>query len=278
MPELNAHAHWESAAPGWARWQETMAGFVRPATEAMLAMAGVAADARVLDLACGAGSQTLEAARRVGPHGHVVACDISETMLHHVQENAGAAGLENVSTVAGAAEELEMPEASFDAVICQLGLMLFADPAEALRAARRALRHGGRLAVVVFSTPSANPFMVRPMEILLRHAGKKPPAPGQPGIFALGAPGTLENLLTASGFADVERRTVAVSLRLPSAARALAMMQDAFGLYRAVLADCDEAVRTAAWSEVEELLRSFETPNGFSAPAEVLVAAGARSA
>ncbi len=278
MQELDGRAQWESAAPGWARWEETIAAWMGPATEAMLAMAGVTAEVRVLDLACGAGSQTLEAARRAGPHGHVVASDLARTMLHHVRESARAAGLDNVSTVAGAAEELELPGGSFDAVICRLGLMLFADPAAALRAARLALRPGGRLAVVVFTTPSANPFMARSMEVLLRHAGKTPPAPGQPGILALGGPGAIESLLGGSGFVDVERRALAVPLRMPSAARALAMMQDAFGAYRAVLADCDEAVRTAAWAEVEELLRSFETPAGFSAPAEVVVAAGVRPA
>jgi predicted methyltransferase len=60
---------WEGAAPGWARWEATIATWMEPATEAMLAMARVAAGARVLDLASGAGSQTLRAAQRVGPQG-----------------------------------------------------------------------------------------------------------------------------------------------------------------------------------------------------------------
>ena len=55
-------------------------------------MAGVGAGSRLLDVACGAGSQTLDAAHRVGARGCVVASDISDKMLHHVQENACAAG------------------------------------------------------------------------------------------------------------------------------------------------------------------------------------------
>jgi tRNA A58 N-methylase Trm61 len=74
----------------------------------MLDMAGVRADTSVLDHACGAGSQTLDAARRVGPHGTVVAADISETMLDHVRHNARALGLDNVTTIAGAAEDLDL--------------------------------------------------------------------------------------------------------------------------------------------------------------------------
>jgi|SRR5882724_1026608 len=115
-------------------------------------------------------------------------------------ENARGAGLTNVTTLAGAAEDLDVAAASFDAVICRLGLMLFAAPAQALTAVRCALRPGGKVAVIVFTTPAANPFMAHPMQILLGHAGKTPPAPGRPGIFALGAPGVLERLLGDGGF------------------------------------------------------------------------------
>jgi SAM-dependent methyltransferase len=278
MQQVDIRQHWEGAAPGWARWEATIATWMELASEAMLAMAGVDAGARVLDLACGAGSQTLRAAQRVGAQGHVVASDIAESMLDHVRENARAANFTNVTTLAGAAEDLDVAPASFDAVICRLALMLFVAPGKALAAVRRALRPGGKLAVVVFTTPAANPFMTKPMQILLRHAGKVAPAPGQPGIFALGGPGVLERLLMESGFIGVEQRTLTVPLRLPSAAEALAMMQEAFGAYRAVVSDRPEAVRAAAWAEVAEALKSFETPEGFVAPAEVFVAAAVKPA
>ncbi|HKY09357.1 MAG TPA: methyltransferase domain-containing protein, partial [Candidatus Binatia bacterium] len=96
MLNIEIHRHWESAAAGWAHWEATIATWMEPATRAMLEMAEIDPGARVLDLASGAGSQTLRAARLVGEHGHVVAVDISETMLHHVQERARAAGLTNV--------------------------------------------------------------------------------------------------------------------------------------------------------------------------------------
>jgi SAM-dependent methyltransferase len=278
MQQADIRTQWEDAAPGWTRWEATVTTWMEPATAAMLSMAGVDVGARVLDLASGAGSQTLQAARRVGSQGHVIASDIADTMLHHVRENARAAGLANVTTLASAAEDLDVAAASFDAVICRLGLMLFVEPARALAAVWRALRPGGKVAVVVFTTPAANAFMAQPMQILLRHAGKTPPAPGQPGIFALGAPGVLARLLGDSGFMGVEQRSVALPLQMPSAAQALAMMQEAFGAYRAVVSDRPEAVRVAAWLEVAETLKRFETPTGFVAPAEVLVAAGVKPA
>jgi len=276
MQKAGIRQQWEGAAPGWARWESTVAAWMEPATEAMLAAANVDPGARVLDLACGAGSQTLDAARRVGAQGSVVASDISDMMLDHVRRNASAAELTNVTTLAGAAEDLDMPAKKFDAVICRLGLMLFVEPARALVAAARALRPGGRVAVVVFTTPAANPFMAKPMQILLRHAGKTPPAPGQPGIFALGTPGVLEDRLTGSGFVGVEQHTLQVPLRMPSAAEALTMMQEAFGVYRAVVHDSPQAVQARAWAEVAETLSTFASPTGFVAPVEVLVAAGAQ--
>ena len=274
MERVEIRRQWEGAAPGWAKWEDTVATWIAPATEAMLDMAGVVPGAQVLDLASGAGSQTLSAARRVGAYGHVVANDISDTMLHYVCENARMAHLNHISTMAGAAEALDLIDASFDAVICRLGLMLFVEPANALAVVRGALKPGGKVAVVVFTQPSANAFMAKPMEILLRHAGKEPPAPGQPGIFSLGAPGVLERLLTESGFVKYQQRIFALPLRMPSAAQALAMMQEAFGAYRAVLSGSSETVQKAAWAEVAALLKSFETATGFEASAEVLVASG----
>ena len=278
MQTAEIRQQWEGAATGWAHWETSIAAWMEPATEAMLDMAGIDTGARVLDLASGAGSQTLRAARRVGELGHVVANDVAETMLRHVRDNAHAAGLMNVSTLGGAAEDLDLAAESFDAVICRLGLMLFAAPAQALAAARHALKPGGKFAAVVLTTPAANPFMAKPMQVLLRHAGKTAPAPGQPGIFALGAPGAMESLLTESAFIDIEQRTFAVPLRMASAAQALVMMQDAFGAYRVIVSDRPELVRAAAWAEVAETLESFETPAGFVGPAEVLVAAGVKPA
>jgi SAM-dependent methyltransferase len=278
MERSDIRQQWEGAAPGWARWEATVAEWVAPATEAMFVLAGINAGSRVLDLACGAGSQTLLAARKVGPQGRVVASDISDTMLRHVRENALAAGLDNVSTFPGAAEELVLDPDGFDAIVCHLALMLFSSPGKVLENVRCGLRPGGKAAVVVVTTPDTNALLARPMMILLRHAGKAPPVPGQAGIFALGNPGTMQQLFTDCGFVNVERQILSVPLRMQSAAQATVMIQEAFGAYRAVVSDCPEAVRKAAWAEVEESLRAFETPEGFVAPAEVLVAAGAKPA
>src|SRR5215217_4590806 len=95
---------WESAAPGWAKWEHVLANSLSAATDTLIDMAAVQPGMRILDLACGAGSQSIQAAMRVGASGKVVATDISGSMLEHVRRNAARAGLENVETLECAAD------------------------------------------------------------------------------------------------------------------------------------------------------------------------------
>src|SRR5215831_14518797 len=268
---------WEKAAPGWAKWEREFSAGLLSATDTLIDMAGIRAGMRVLDLACGAGSQTIDAARRAGPSGSVVACDISATMLDHVRQNATAAGLQNVETVECAAEELDKALPPFDAAISRLGLMLFTSPSSALKATQRVLKPGARFAALVFTTPDRNPFMAQPMAILLRCAGKSPPKSGQPGIFALGGNGILERLMQDSGLAHVQTKPVTASLNLPSASDALEMMQEAFGAYRAVVADLSDAEKSKAWNGVYECLKQFEGVDGFGVEFEFIIGSGAKA-
>lgn len=277
MAELTgteARKTWESAAPGWAEWENVLADGLRDATDTMLDMAGVGSGMRVLDLACGAGSQSIQAAARVGSDGRVVASDISATMLSHVRENAKRRGIENIETLESAAEDLPAASDKFDAAICRLGLMLFPDPVGASTAVRNALISGAKFAPLVFTTPSNNPFMSRPMQILLHHAEKEPPSPGQPGIFALGAPGLLESKLIDSGYSNIATKVVRAPLKLDSASEALEMMRTAFGAYRAVVADLSEGARNAAWADVGEFLKQFENDAGWETELEVIIGSG----
>ena len=280
MAELTgteARKTWESAAPGWAEWENVLADGLRDATDTMLDMAGVGSGMRVLDLACGAGSQSIQAAARVGSDGRVVASDISATMLGHVRENAKRRGIENIETLESAAEDLPAASDRFDAAICRLGLMLFPDPVGASTAVRNALMPGARFAPLVFTTPSSNPFMSRPMQILLHHAEKEPPSPGQPGIFALGAPGLLESKLIDSGYSNIATKVVRAPLKLDKASEALEMMRTAFGAYRAVVADLSEGARNAAWADVGEFLKQFENDAGWETELEVIIGSGSAS-
>lgn len=270
---------WQTAAEPWHRWGPTLEAWLGEATEAMLDMAGVGPAARVLDVAAGAGGQTLAAARRAGPGGRVLATDISSNILAFAERSAREAGLSNVETRVVDGEELDVEPGAFDAVISRVGFIYFPDQHAAFAGMRRALRPGGRLAGIVYSTPEANPFFSIPISIVRRRAQLPPPAPGQPGPFSLGARGAIEAVFERAGFGGVEVRRVAAPVRLPSTAEYVRFARESFGALHQMLAGLGEAEREEAWREIERELSQYETAaGGFEGPCELLVAAGAAPA
>ena len=135
---------WQAAAEPWYRWGPTLEEWLGEATELMLDMAHVGPGGRVLDVAAGAGGQTLAAARRVGANGSVLATDISENILEFAEHWAQRAGVTNVATRVMDGEQLDVGEGFFDAVICRLGFMYFPEQQAAFAGMRRALKPGGR--------------------------------------------------------------------------------------------------------------------------------------
>ena len=186
---------WQAAAKAWNDWGPLLRAWLGPATEVMLDMAKIGPGSRVLDVAAGAGDQTLQTAARVGPNGYVLATDISSKILEFAARSARAAGHANVETKVLDGENLDAPEASFDAVISRVGLIYFPDQQRALAGMRRALKPGGRVAAIVYSTAESNKFFSIPVSIIRRRANLPPPLPGQPGPFSLGGPGFTGDLM-----------------------------------------------------------------------------------
>jgi SAM-dependent methyltransferase len=269
-------AQWQDAAEAWHRWGPTIENWLGVATERMLDAAGITTGSRVLDVAAGAGGQSLAAARRVGPTGAVLATDIAPAILSYAAKAAGEAGLSNITTRELDGEDLAVEESSFDAVISRVGLIYFPNLQGALASMRAALRPGGRISAVVYSTADRNGFFAVPVGIIRRRAQLPPPAPGQPGPFGLGSPGVAEQALEQAGFRDIAVDVVPSPLRLPSAADCLLFEQESFGALHQMLAGLLESEREAAWSEIGEALRQFEGPAGFVGPCEMLVISGSR--
>lgn len=267
---------WQQAAEAWHRWGPTLEDWLGDATETMLDMAAVGPGGRVLDVAAGAGGQTLAAARRVGREGSVLATDIAPSILKYAELEARRAGLENVTTRTLDGEQLDVEEGTFDAVISRVGFIYFPNQQDALRGMYRALKSGGRLAGIVYSTPQNNEFFSIPVSVIRRRAQLPPPAPGQPGPFSFGQEGVIEAAFDQAGFVDVEVRRIPSPVRMSSAAECVRFERESFGALHQMLAGLDDAGREAAWEEIERELRRFEGPNGFTGPCELIVAAGTK--
>lgn len=274
--KTTTRAQWQDAAEAWHRWGPAIETWLGPATEQMLDAAGVTAGSRVLDVAAGAGGQSIAAARRAGPTGHVLATDISPAILEYAAKAATDAGLTTVDTRELDGENLDVDGGAFDAVISRVGLIYFPDQPAALAGMRSALRPGGRVSCVVYATADRNGFFSIPVGIIRRRAQLPPPLPGQPGPFSLGGPGVAEAALTDAGFHDVTVTAVPSPVRMASAAECVQFEQESFGALHQMLAGLDADGRAAAWQEIADALTAFEGPDGFTGPCEMLVVSGTK--
>jgi SAM-dependent methyltransferase len=267
---------WQAAAAAWRRWQPVIDSWLREGTDLMLDLAEVQAGARVLDVAAGAGGQSFAAAQRVGPKGEVLATDIAENLVRYLEQDAAAAGLTQVRATVMDGEDLRVPPGGFDAVICRLGLIYLPDRNAAFAGMREALRPGGRLGAIVYSTPEANRFFSVPVSIIRRAAQLPPPLPGQPGPFSLGTPDVLRHELEAAGFVGVDVRVLPAPLQLASAEECVRFERESFGALHQMLAELGADAQAVVWQEITDALTEFEGPDGFVAPCELLVVAAAK--
>jgi SAM-dependent methyltransferase len=157
-----------------------------------------------------------------------------------------------------------------------VGLIYFPDQQAALQSMKRALKPGGRVAAIVYSTPDKNAFFSIPVSIIRSRANLPPPLPGQPGPFSLGAPGVLEETFRTAGFRDVKCKTFAAPLRMSSAAECVRFERESFGALHQMLSGLDEQARTAAWDEIAARLRQYEHDGVFEGPCEMVVGVGVK--
>lgn len=263
---------WDGAAAAWHRWSPLLSAWLGPCTERLFDLMHLRDGMRVLDVAAGAGEQSIAAAHRVAPRGKVLATDISPVILQHAERAARAAGVANVETRVLDGEELDVPPASFDAVLSRVGLIYFPDQQKALAGMRRALVDGGRVGAIVYSTPERNAFFSTPVAIIRRRAALPPPLPGQPGPFSLGAAGVLAQSLRTAGFRNIVVEAIEAPLMLPSAAECVRFERESFGALHQMLSALSEPEREAAWAEILAELTKFESNGRFRGPCEMLVA------
>ena len=268
------HDQWQSAAEAWYRWSPTLNQWLGKATDKMLEMAGITGGHRVLDIAAGAGEQSITTAKKVGPSGYVLATDISSNILEYANKMAQIAGVNNIETKVMDGENLTLEDETFDAVISRVGLIYFPDQQKALKEMLRVLKSGGKVAAIVYSTPEENKFFSVPVSIIRSRAKLPPPLPGQPGPFSLGAEGIIDKVFSQAGFKNVRSELVDSPLLLSSAKECVQFEKESFGALHQMMSSLTDSEKESVWNEIEKELRKFETENGFSGPCKMVVAVG----
>lgn len=272
-----SQAQWEGAAGAWERHAERLdTGAAGLAAEWVLDAAELREGADVLEIACGPGGVGLAAAARVGPSGHVLCTDFAPSMAEAAGRRAAALGLDNVDARVLDAERMELPDGTFDAVLCRFGYMLMADPAAALAETRRVLSPGGRVALAVWAEMEDNPWITSLLLPTMEHLGAPPPEPGAPGIFALADEGRLTGLLRDAGFEDIRTERLESVERHASPEAWWDFATEVAAPVRALISALDDealaSVRSAAFARAEEHRSGRE----LAFPSAVRVAAARR--
>lgn len=167
----------------------------------LMEAAGIGKDSKVLDIGCGTGETTRDAARRASS-GSALGVDLSGRMLEVARLLAHQEGVTNVDFVQADAQVHAFAPSSFDVVISRTGAMFFGDPAQAFSNICRALVPGGRMTLLTWQPLPENEWFVAVSTALA--AGRDIPAPPKdaPGPFALSDPDRVRRLLTGAGFAE----------------------------------------------------------------------------
>jgi SAM-dependent methyltransferase len=188
-----------------AYWADHAARFDRAVAayhNTFMAACGVARGERVLDIGCGTGQTTRDAAVAARP-GPALGMDLSARMIELARRLAASQDIGNVSFEQADAQIYPFPAESFDVAISRTGTMFFGDPAAAFTNISRALRPRGRLVMLAWQGPGPNEWIRELGGALAAGRDLPAPSPGAPGPFALADPGRTRTLLAAAGFSDV---------------------------------------------------------------------------
>src|SRR3954471_10426519 len=191
---------WNAIAPGWKRRSDWLAENTGLVNDWLVAKGDPQPGQTWLDVAGGPGDLARAISDRVGDDGHVIYTDFAPEMVEVARERGAGTG--NVEFRVLDAERMDLEDDSVDGVGCRYGYMLMADPEAAFAETRRVLRDGGTLAFAVWSTADRNPWAALPAMTVVQRGHIPPPDPTGPGIFAMGMPARIRELVTGAGFAD----------------------------------------------------------------------------
>lgn len=241
----------------WTEHEERYNASLGPHTARLFAAAAISAGQDVLDVGCGCGGSTREAARSACS---ALGVDLSSRMIERVRERAEAEGLANVVFELADAQVHPFVPQSVDLVLSRAGVMFFADPVAAFTNLYSATQPGGRLAMLTWQGLDRNPWVSLVRGALAAGRELSAPPPGAPGPFGLAHPDAVRPMLERAGWSDVQFEDVAAPLRWGSD------LDDAMTFLasraRGMIEDLDPSQQAAALDALRAALEPHVGPDG----------------
>jgi SAM-dependent methyltransferase len=214
---------------------------------------------RVLDIGCGTGRSTIEAAQAIG-RGSALGVDLSGPMIAHARERADSEGVANVEFVHADAQIHSFEPSSVDVVISETGCMFFGDPVAAFSNIGLALRPGGRVGLLVWRELQRNEWLTAIRRAVALGRELPTPPPDAPNPFSLADPDRVRSIFGAAGYDDIELDPVDEPVDLGADA------DDAFAFFSMnsmwLLDGVDDAGRTQAFDNLRAAFKEGETEAG----------------
>jgi SAM-dependent methyltransferase len=263
----------------WVRQADAIERQLQPVSDALFAAAALRTGESVLDIGCGTGPTTRQAAALVGPTGRVTGVDITTEMLAAAAARPSGPHEAPIRWLLADPVDWEAPTPRHDVVLSRFGVMFFSDPRAAFEHLAEATGASGRLAIATWARRGASEMFEVPYRAALAALGRTDDLPQDQGPFSLGGPEIIGPLLEGSGWADVD--PLVHHLRLPYGggvdAAAAARLSLDFGPTRTLTQELDEAGRSVVLAEITEALRSHETDGAVLLGGTVLVTTARRS-
>lgn len=246
----------------WVHFQDRLDRMLAPFSDALLATAAIKPGERVLDIGCGCGATTIEAAKFSGPTGKTLGIDLSAPMTARARERAASAKSTAEFAVTDAFSH-DFGKNSFDLLISRFGVMFFDDPVGAFTNLRRALTPQGRMAFVCWRPLSENAWITTPMRAARPLIPPVPPAdPYAPGPGAFAEKERVTSILEKAGFNNVAHRPIDPLLRVGLSLDEALEQSLEIGPLSRLIADLDDTVKSKVHQAVREELAKHLTPDG----------------
>lgn len=260
---------------GWDRaasyYEQSWSRQLAPAQNLLMTMAELQPSERVLDIACGTGLVTFRAAEAVGAGGEVVGTDISEAMVEACRATATARGIANAHFERMEAEKLLLPDASFDVVLCALGMMYVTDFAGSIREIFRVTKPGGRAVSAVWGKRDRCGWSE-----IFSIVERRVQSDVCPMFFQLGTGDMQATLFANAGFTDVTSERITTILEYENGEEAC-VAAFAGGPVAMAYSRFDDATRESAHAEYLESIAPYKRGDGYAIPGEFVVTRGRRA-